>query len=378
MSRQVYAKVAQALRNRTPFHSGICTVPDHQLSLYYSQGGITHRRLDFSKAGEDELEALYRTCKPATFGRNGENSITQGLFTCDRGVEMELYKLNVDGKDDFFKPHKDTPRRIGMVGSLVVVLPTQHEGGQFVLRKDRKEWTIDFAEKFAAATEPSICFVAFFGDVEHEVLPVTSGYRVTLTYNLYYETPHATSSYFPSPVHRDLKEALVELHEYACSSHKFTGSLVHQLKGPDQILADVCDELNLRYSLKLLYKGICGDDFDLLTVDQLQVDDPVECESEETLWDALHDLTIDDAEGIEILGRCRVDFRELEQSTLNFLSAYYRRPPTQVLELWPMSSVGVETPYVGYGNEASLDMFYGTACMMVAIDPAESRKILNV
>jgi hypothetical protein len=143
---------------------------------------------------------------------------------------MELYKLNVDGerflivvflgmltkllapgKDDFFKPHKDTPRRIGMVGSLVVVLPTQHEGGQFVLRKDRKEWTIDFAEKFAAATEPSICFVAFFGDVEHEVLPVTSGYRVTLTYNLYYETPHATSSYFPSPVHRDLKEALVEL-----------------------------------------------------------------------------------------------------------------------------------------------------------------------
>jgi hypothetical protein len=36
-------KVAQALRDRVPFHSGICTVPDYQLSLYYSQDDTTHR-----------------------------------------------------------------------------------------------------------------------------------------------------------------------------------------------------------------------------------------------------------------------------------------------------------------------------------------------
>jgi hypothetical protein len=29
--------------------------------------------------------------------------------------------------------------------------------------------------------------VAFFGDIEHEIAPVTSGHRITLTYNLYFD-----------------------------------------------------------------------------------------------------------------------------------------------------------------------------------------------
>ena len=72
-----------------------------------------------------------------------------------------------------------------MFGSLVVILPTLYEGGQFVFRQGEKEWTIDFTDGLAAAAEPLVSFVAFFGDIEHEVLPITSGCRVTLTYNLY-------------------------------------------------------------------------------------------------------------------------------------------------------------------------------------------------
>ncbi|KAF8878120.1 hypothetical protein CPB84DRAFT_1751976 [Gymnopilus junonius] len=33
---------------------------------------------------------------------------------------------------------------------------------------------------------PSVAFVAFYNDIEHEVSVVTAGYRVTLTYNLYF------------------------------------------------------------------------------------------------------------------------------------------------------------------------------------------------
>ena len=29
--------------------------------------------------------------------------------------------------------------------------------------------------------------MAFFGDIEHEIAPVTSGHRITLTYNLYFD-----------------------------------------------------------------------------------------------------------------------------------------------------------------------------------------------
>jgi hypothetical protein len=74
-----------------------------------------------------------------------------------------------------------------MFGSLVVVLPTPHEGGTLVFRHHGQEWTFDSSTTLLAALPNSIAYAAFFCDVEHEISPVTSGHRVTLTYNLYYD-----------------------------------------------------------------------------------------------------------------------------------------------------------------------------------------------
>ena len=74
-----------------------------------------------------------------------------------------------------------------MFGSLVVVFPTPHEGGALSLRHHGHEWTFDSAEALATVDQPNIGFVAFFSDIEHEVAPVTSGHRITLTYNLYFD-----------------------------------------------------------------------------------------------------------------------------------------------------------------------------------------------
>ena len=79
-----------------------------------------------------------------------------------------------------------------MFGSLVVIFPTPHEGGALVLRHEGHEWTFDAAHAlsaYAQAETKRIAYIAFFSDVEHEVLPVTSGHRVTLTYNLYWGSP---------------------------------------------------------------------------------------------------------------------------------------------------------------------------------------------
>ena len=79
-----------------------------------------------------------------------------------------------------------------MFGSLVIVFPTPHEGGALKLRApgpregEMLEWTFDSSGLLAQQDKPSIAYVAFFSDVEHEVMPVTSGHRVTITYNLYY------------------------------------------------------------------------------------------------------------------------------------------------------------------------------------------------
>ena len=66
-----------------------------------------------------------------------------------------------------------------MIGSLVVVFPTPHEGGSLVLRHRGMEDTVDSGALLKDTQVPSIAYAAFFSDVEHEVTPITSGYRIT-------------------------------------------------------------------------------------------------------------------------------------------------------------------------------------------------------
>jgi hypothetical protein len=73
-----------------------------------------------------------------------------------------------------------------MFGTLVVIFPAPHEGGTLVFRHLGEEWTFDSSTVLSAAGPASIAYAAFFSDVEHEVLPVTSGHRITLTYKLYF------------------------------------------------------------------------------------------------------------------------------------------------------------------------------------------------
>jgi hypothetical protein len=65
--------------------------------------------------------------------------------------------------------------------------------------------------------KPAIYWAAFYSDCEHEVLEVTTGHRVTLTYNLF-AVPHRTSLKGKTegldvtglPLYRAVKEALDE------------------------------------------------------------------------------------------------------------------------------------------------------------------------
>ena len=99
-------------------------------------------------------------------------------------IRAELYKMNVySGPTGCFKAHVDTPRGGDMFGSLVVCLSSQFTGGSLVTRHQGQEVTYDWS---SPASDPVIQWAAFFSDVEHEILPVTNGYRVTLTYNLYH------------------------------------------------------------------------------------------------------------------------------------------------------------------------------------------------
>lgn len=119
-------------------------------------------------AAEDDplLQSLFHSCKPATFGRGGEDVydetyrratkldttefctdfspyehgiidiITQLLLpsirTVEKGIRAELYKLNAYSAPAHFKPHVDTPRSGDQFGSLVVCLPSGFEGESLI------------------------------------------------------------------------------------------------------------------------------------------------------------------------------------------------------------------------------------------------------
>ncbi|ETW97697.1 MAG: hypothetical protein ETSY1_21640, partial [Candidatus Entotheonella factor] len=81
----------------------------------------------------------------------------------------------------FFAPHRDSEKVNGMFATLVVNLPSRHEGGSLVVSHDDETRTIDFDGPAGAY---SMQYAAFYTDCKHEIEPVTSGYRVNLIYNL--------------------------------------------------------------------------------------------------------------------------------------------------------------------------------------------------
>jgi predicted 2-oxoglutarate/Fe(II)-dependent dioxygenase YbiX len=88
------------------------------------------------------------------------------------------------GPSGFFKSHVDTPRGKTQFGSLVLCLPSPHEGGRLTVTHGGLSQAFDWDKQGGAK---ALQWAAFYSDCEHEVSPVTSGHRVTVTYNLHYE-----------------------------------------------------------------------------------------------------------------------------------------------------------------------------------------------
>ena len=109
-----------------------------------------------------------------------KTNILHRLMPQADNFDLMPYKINIYGEGDHFVEHKDTPFPPDMTGTVVLCLPCEHEGGALRLSHGGVTMDVDFSER-AVSDPAAIQFAAFFGDVNHEVLPVTSGHRVTLT-----------------------------------------------------------------------------------------------------------------------------------------------------------------------------------------------------
>ncbi|KIW95400.1 uncharacterized protein Z519_03984 [Cladophialophora bantiana CBS 173.52] len=269
-----------------------------------AHAGSSHKvTLPCTDSQRPSFEQLLKDCQPASFGRGGKdvmdetyrkagkldesdfctnfNPYALGIIdtaaqalapnNCRQtnethGIRAELYKLNVyaapSGK---FKSHVDTPRSKHQIGSLVVCLPSVHEGGQLVLRHQGREIVFDWSGKKASST---VQWAAFYSDCEHEVLEVTAGERVTLTYNLYATCSANTAWIDPEQVelHHSLRTLLAEpgfckngltlgyhcAHAYAHTSGDTIPTLPATLKGVDKVVYTCFAAANLPVRLRHL------------------------------------------------------------------------------------------------------------------------------
>ncbi|PIL33280.1 hypothetical protein GSI_04730 [Ganoderma sinense ZZ0214-1] len=428
-----------------PYCSGILEVPPEALKLYYGgqdarcvhpvvaslrlpslSSKPSHRFIDLQETATSNdpsgLEALANACEQARFGRGEEtvldetyrkagkmdtddfmtgldieatglrDAVQLGLLSDKdekRGVRAELYKLNVYGEGAFFKPHKDTPRSQSMFGSLVVVFPTPHAGGALVLRHNDDQFTFDAAALLSGRTS-SIAYVAFFSDVEHEVAPVLSGHRVTLTYNLYYGTrrnipaparglevfqpPHASAS--------TVKAALAALldaptflprggtlgfglrHAYPIPKVWTHGmesplkSLGAWLKGSDAALFAACTALGVKPHLRLVCRDYePGCESEIVLNQMLELGDCIESPEAALLSDGGRRVT----DSYTFTGDAQKPWESVLYRDSFGLTVHWVTKAS--------AKDGPRSAYVAYGNEASLDWLYTGVCLLVDVEP---------
>jgi hypothetical protein len=166
-------------------------------------------RLEWSPAFGSALEAV----------RDGLGLPPQCRLTA------ELHSVLVYEPGQFFVPHQDSEKDDAMIATLVVTLPSPHTGGELVVHQPGQTTTY-------RASRTRISMVAFYADCLHEVLSVSSGYRMALTYNLLLDGDSTGSTPSEDPAAGELA-ALLGAHFTTRRGHRYRDEV---LDPPDRLV----------------------------------------------------------------------------------------------------------------------------------------------
>lgn len=262
-----------------------------------------------------------------------------------------------------------------MFGSLVIFYPTRHEGGRLHIRKDDKEWYFD-SETLTDGEEPHIGYVALYSDVEHEVDLVKSGYRVSITYNLFYDDITAVqrpTSLSPNALaFKNLLQGLLDdptflpdggwlgfgLEYYyplaTLTKHARLDIMSNSLKGTDAEIMQVAKQLDLDASLwclvesegaKMACKGTIPDIAGMEFGDNTSSLD--EYLREEVGAKRLQEI----------------DFDEEQVDQMCYINWVTR----------PTDMNRSRTTYLHYGNETTSAFAYNTVCLIIRVEKKETQ-----
>ncbi|KAJ3484092.1 hypothetical protein NLI96_g5883 [Meripilus lineatus] len=184
----------------------------------------------------------------------------------------EPYKLLLYETGSHFLPHVDTEKVDGMFATIVVVLPSRYTGGEACISHNGVDTTHDCSQTSLNTTT----VMAWYTDVMHEIKPITSGYRLAISFNLI----HTTNSLRPAlginaAFVRKVKEVLlswVEMQEGSEVLEKIVFLLDHRyskanlrgsaLKGLDDLrvslVQQVCNEVGFSLGLATVVCRLVG------------------------------------------------------------------------------------------------------------------------
>lgn len=92
-------------------------------------------------------------------------------------LTADFHSMLVYEPGQFFVAHQDSEKDDAMIATLVVMLPSAYSGGELVVHHGGEATAY-------RGSKSAISLVAFYPDCLHEVRPVKSGHRITLTYNM--------------------------------------------------------------------------------------------------------------------------------------------------------------------------------------------------
>ncbi|KAK0524960.1 hypothetical protein OC842_005663 [Tilletia horrida] len=175
---------------------------------------------------KDKAEAIARVCEQAPFGRGQEtlfdtsvrnswqlnpdkvrltnpewavgirkagNLIAQKFGVPEVALSLKLYKLLLYQPGGHFAKHRDTEKEDGMFATMVIQLPSQHEGGSLVVYKDEDSTPTKHDFGAASGSAGFKChYAVHYADAEHALTPITSGYRLALVYSICWPTACST------------------------------------------------------------------------------------------------------------------------------------------------------------------------------------------
>ncbi|GJC82716.1 hypothetical protein ColLi_05554 [Colletotrichum liriopes] len=174
-------------------------------------------------------------------------------------ISLKPHKLLLYEKGSFFKRHKDTEKEPGMVGMMVVCLPSEHLGGDVHISfgSDTRSYSTAPTSRF------DLTALAWYSDVSHEVKELEAGYRLALTYNIIQNGSKKQSAGFFGQQAKQIRNILLEwqtmfpdkatlIHRL---DHKYSESSLslRNMKGRDRAVCRALHEVASECGVYLLF-----------------------------------------------------------------------------------------------------------------------------